>query len=761
MANDQSADIPAFLAQGGSIGRLIARRDWSQTPLGPIAGWPQSLKAMLGFLLRSPVPMVMLWGEEGIMLYNDAYSVFAGGRHPDLLGSKVREGWAEIADFNDNVMRVGLAGGTLAYRDQELTLIRHGHPEQVWMDLDYSPVLDDSGHPAGVLAIVIETTERVRSAALRRESDQRLGAALAIARLGAFEWDIRTGDLILDARARAIFGFPARGRLTIADVKARIRPEDQARVEEQVRSGRDALGRIETEYCITMPDGSSRWVLSISDTFAGPDGEPDRIVGIFQDATERRLAESQLRASEARARAERDRAQNYLQVAEIMLLALDSTGAIETINRKGAEILGYDDPGALIGRDWFDLAVSPQHRAKRRAMFARIVAGELADFAAFEGPICRSDGAERRIEWRSSVMRDERGRITGTLSSGDDVTEQREAEARERLLVQEVDHRAKNLLAVVQSVVQLTWGEDVPAFKESVTGRIQSLARTHGLLAAARWEGADLKQIVTEELAPYTRGEDALAHISGPALHLTPAAAQALALVVHELATNAAKYGALSVPGGCIEVEWSGDAETISLEWRERGGPPVAPPSRHGFGTTVLQTSVGRQMRGQVALDWRQEGLCCTLTLPAPHVRAHARRAPGAAGSIGAPPPAPPGHGNGRTILVLEDEALIATQLEELLASAGYMVVGPAGHVTEAFDLFYSARPHAALLDINLAGDRSFPLAELLRAKGVPFALCTGYGESAMVPESLRDAPTIVKPFTSDDLLRIVGQLCA
>ena len=112
-------------------------------------------------MLLSPVPIVMLWGEDGYMIYNDAYSVFAGGRHPHLLGCKVREGWPEVADFNDNVMRAGLAGGTLAYKDQELTLYRTGAPEQVWMNLDYSPVLDEQGEPAGVIAVVIETTERV------------------------------------------------------------------------------------------------------------------------------------------------------------------------------------------------------------------------------------------------------------------------------------------------------------------------------------------------------------------------------------------------------------------------------------------------------------------------------------------------------------------------------------------------------------------------------------------------------------------------
>ncbi|HEY0570188.1 MAG TPA: PAS domain-containing protein, partial [Enterovirga sp.] len=140
---------------------LIAAFDWSTVSLGPVGRWPASLKTITGFLVRSPVPMVLLWGVDGIMIYNDAYSVFAAGRHPHLLGSKVREGWPEVAEFNDHVMKVGLAGGTLAYKGQELTLHRSGRPEQVWMDLDYSPVLGDDGEPAGVMAIVIETTDQV------------------------------------------------------------------------------------------------------------------------------------------------------------------------------------------------------------------------------------------------------------------------------------------------------------------------------------------------------------------------------------------------------------------------------------------------------------------------------------------------------------------------------------------------------------------------------------------------------------------------
>ncbi|WP_162582944.1 GAF domain-containing protein [Variovorax sp. PBS-H4] len=169
----------SFLVGGGELGRRMRDFPWTQTALGPMSAWHQSLKTATSLLLRSPVPMVMLWGKDGVMIYNDAYSVIAGGRHPQLLGSKVREGWSEVAAFNDRVMKVCLAGGTLAFKDQELTLYRSGQAEQVWMNLDYSPVLDESGTPAGVLAIVVETTQRVCAEAALRESEARTKAVLA------------------------------------------------------------------------------------------------------------------------------------------------------------------------------------------------------------------------------------------------------------------------------------------------------------------------------------------------------------------------------------------------------------------------------------------------------------------------------------------------------------------------------------------------------------------------------------------------------
>ena len=184
-----SGNNDGFPFGGGEVGALMRVRDWSDTGLGPISGWPQSLKTTVGLVLYSPVPMVLLWGPDGFMIYNDAYSAFAGGRHPLLFGSKVREGWPEVADFNNNVMQVGLGGGTLSYRNQELTLHRNGVPEQVWMNLDYSPVLGDNGRPEGVLAIVVETTQQVLAERALAVAEERLRQALnASGMVGTFDW---------------------------------------------------------------------------------------------------------------------------------------------------------------------------------------------------------------------------------------------------------------------------------------------------------------------------------------------------------------------------------------------------------------------------------------------------------------------------------------------------------------------------------------------------------------------------------------------
>jgi len=258
-----SGDTDSFPFGGGEMAALIRLRDWSDTGLGPVPGWPQSLKTTVGILLRSPVPIVLLWGPDGIMIYNDAYSVFAGGRHPLLFGSKVREGWPEVADFNDNVMKVGLSGGTLSYCDQELTLHRKGFPEQVWMNLDYSPVLDENGRPAGVLAIVVETTQRVLTERALAKTEERLRQALnASGMVGTFDWHVQSDTFFSDARFAEMFSVdPAKGDkgAHLAEYLAGIHPEDAERIANAVNRTITTGERYVQEYRLLYPMGRGVW----------------------------------------------------------------------------------------------------------------------------------------------------------------------------------------------------------------------------------------------------------------------------------------------------------------------------------------------------------------------------------------------------------------------------------------------------------------------------------------------------------------------
>jgi signal transduction histidine kinase/PAS domain-containing protein len=289
----------AWLDGGGEVGALIQAFDWEATGLGALATWPQSLRTATGLLLLSPVPIVLLWGEKGIMIYNDAYSVFAGGRHPQLLGSEVRRGWEEIADFNDNVMRVGLAGGTLAYKDQRLTLQRHGKPEPVWMNLDYSPVLDESGKPGGVIAIVVETTERVRAEERLRESESRLRALVNATSDVVYRMDPSWARMnALDGR-----GFIADTTEPSPDWMAGYVPQDeQPRIRDAIDRAVRSKGIFELEHRVKRVDGSIGWVQSRAVPVVDEDGAIIEWFGAAGDISTRKSAEQALRENEGRLR---------------------------------------------------------------------------------------------------------------------------------------------------------------------------------------------------------------------------------------------------------------------------------------------------------------------------------------------------------------------------------------------------------------------------------------------------------------------------
>ena len=230
--------------------------------------------------------------------------------------------------------------------------------------------------------------------------------------------------------------------------------------------------------------------------------------------------------------------------------------------------------------------------------------------------IIRPNGEIRWCAGTAAASTDKGGRVIRVSGVTVDITERKQAEERQNLLAREVDHRAKNALALAQSIVRLTRGENVKTYVRSVEGRINALARVHTVLSLSSWQGAKIRKLVDEELAPYSTGEQI--KLSGPEIQLEPATAQTVALALHELVTNSAKYGALSTLSGRLSVGWEDHAGILKIIWVETGGPQVEKPVSRGFGTRSVIASIESQLGGQAEFDWRPEGLVCRLTVPLP-----------------------------------------------------------------------------------------------------------------------------------------------
>jgi PAS domain S-box-containing protein len=228
--------------------------------------------------------------------------------------------------------------------------------------------------------------------------------------------------------------------------------------------------------------------------------------------------------------------------------------------------------------------------------------------------IIRPDGEIRWCVGTAAATVDKTGRVIRVSGVTVDITERKRAEERQNLLTREVDHRAKNALALAQSIVRLTRGESVKAYIQAVEGRISALARVHTILSLSSWQGAEITKLVDEELAPYSMGDQIA--FSGSNIQLQPATAQTLAMALHELVTNSAKYGALSTLSGRLTIKWEVQADILKMLWEERDGPAVQKPISRGFGTRSVIASIESQLGGQAEFDWRSEGLICRLSVP-------------------------------------------------------------------------------------------------------------------------------------------------
>jgi PAS domain S-box-containing protein len=400
-----------------------------------------------------------------------------------------------------------------------------------------------------------------------------------------------------------------------------------------------------------------------------------------------------------------------------------------------------------------------------REQLARTRDADLAGGDAFDTEFRHIRPDDGRVIWvrvAGIIVRGPDGEPASITGIVEDVTGRRLEEERRQQLMAELDHRVKNVLATVQALAVQTARRttSLPAFLQNFAGRLKALASANELLTAARWRGAAVDHLAAAELSALAPGQTTL---DGPELFLTPRAANALSLALHELAVNAVKYGALSVESGHVDVRWvllpDGGFE---LTWTETGGPRVSPPGRKGFGTTLLQQVTGRELNGAAEIDYQPGGVRARLRAGAQAVAPRPETVPEA------PAPRPPetvaaANGaaslKGSRVLIVEDAVLLALELETGLSEAGAEVVGPAYELEEAMALL--DRPiDAAVLDANLNGRSVTPVAEALSKRKVPFVFATGYGEAGGAPGGF-DAPVIRKPYDVTQVAAAVAGLLA
>ncbi len=479
-----------------------------------------------------------------------------------------------------------------------------------WVTAEGSVEHDVQGRPARLRGITHDITERKRAELALVERDAQLGLAGKAARVGSFAIDIDTGTVRNSPGYATIHGL-AEGTVEFPreEWRSRVHPDDLGRLD-ALRSKTFAERRHEhnTEYRIVGRDGKARWIESRGLVSYDGDGRPTRIVGVNIDITERQRAQAALEASEARYRAlYHDNPSIYFTVA--------ATGTVISVNEFGARHLGYT-PAELVGRSVLTIIYEEDREAARRHLASCVRHPETVATTELR-KICR-DGS---VMWVREVARAVHvcaNEETVVLIVCEEITERKRAEEQQSMLVAELDHRVKNVLASVAVVAKRTSERSGSTrdFIEALNHRLQSMAEAHSLLSRSRWQGVSLADLVDQELAPYATAENTI--IEGPHVSLSASATQALAMVLHELTTNAAKYGALSTPQGRVSVRWhrisDGGASTrLRLTWQEEGSPAVSSTVRPGYGTSIIRDLIPYELGGVVDLDFRAGGVSCTI----------------------------------------------------------------------------------------------------------------------------------------------------
>ena len=580
--------------------------DWGSTPVGRMDDWPTCLKCAVDIVTASPVPMVLLWGADGIMIYNDGYAAFAGSRHPKLLGMPVLEGWPEVAEFNRRVLETALAGEAMSFRDKHFSLKRRGAPEDVWTNLDYSPVRDDTGKPVGVLAIVIDTTPWVHAERAHRESESRFRTLAD--NIAAFAWMADEAGNIYwyNKRWFDYTGLPFDEPKQWGWPQLQ-HPDHVDRVMEKINRCLTTGEVWEDTFPLKGRDGVYRWFLSRAMPIRDDAGHVIRWFGTNTDITEH-LEEAERNAQLA----------TIVATSADGIISMSSDGVIQTWNPGAERMFGYT-ADEVIGKSEL-LLFAEDAGAEFEEKYRHL---QLGEHVLRDTMRRRKDGSMLDVAINVAPMRRPDGKIFGVSAIFRDITERKGVEKHLRMLMRELSHRTKNLLAVIVAMVRQTarTSTDVSVLQSQLIQRLQSLSASHDLLVAEDWTGASIEELIRAVLQPFIGNSSEAVVCRGQPVFVNATAAQNLGLALHELATNAAKYGALSTSAGRVRVTWGFEPDDtgtlrLVLRWEEHGGPKVEPPAIKGFGHVVIERVVGQALSANVDYEFAPEGVRWLIAMP-------------------------------------------------------------------------------------------------------------------------------------------------
>ena len=596
------------------------------------------------------------------------------------------------------------------------------------------------------------------------ELDQGLLDAIPI---GIYACDVDGHILRVNRRASELWGRAPRlrdpaqrfcGSFRVEGLDGRFIPPDQTPMARAVLAGESFEG---VEAVVQNPDGK-RWVARVNVApLLDADGEVVGAINCFQDVTrehEMRFAlERQQRTFDLAMIASRMGTWRYTMADNICVY-----------DENAQQLYGLTEARFLHDNEGVKAKFHPDDMDHMWARVAKALDPEGDGKYDVEYRVKQLDGSWRWLSAWGLVEFEGEGagrKPVAIAGASRDLTELKRAEETQRLLVAELNHRVKNTLATVQAIAAQTlrYSADPAEFATNFSGRIQALAQAHSLLSDGVWRGTDLAELIRDQLRLGSLDE-ARVTTSGPEVRLPPQLALHLALILHELGTNARKYGALSVAQGEVVLEWTMSDKALSLRWVERGGPAVSMPKKLGFGTTLIEQSAKAE-GGTAHVSYPREGIAWNITLalaeasavsPASLQDAPVRQA----GLSRAAVRQPPAGLIGQRLLIVEDEPLVALVLAGALEDAGATIVGTAASVDEALRSIETEAIDAVILDRNLRGRAVDGVVSVLTGRGIPFLFVSGYGSEGMPPQ-FGDAPVLGKPFTQAQLLRAVGEMIA